>query len=206
MLSLARFICRARGTQSEDEQFVAQIHRFMLRSCRLIFWHDRRVAWPREIRGGSGFVLRFGQRLIGVTAAHVVETYRAAVSQTPSLVVQLDNAEFDLLGALIDEDEELDLATFAVAQHQLTPEAAIFDCSMQWPPPDPERGKPVSLIGFPEVLRRPVGRDMSATLGAYGAFALVEDCTDREIIIVYDPSKEQPLAGIRKSFLPRGST
>jgi hypothetical protein len=98
MLAFARLVGSSSGTQEANERFVHQISDFMLAACRSISWHDRRAPWPRIVLGGSGFVLRFRHRLIGVTVAHVVNAYRDDLAKTPTLVLQLDLAEFDLLG------------------------------------------------------------------------------------------------------------
>jgi hypothetical protein len=65
------------------------IQDFLIKSCKVIYWHDRNWPPPKPLRGGSCFVLRFPHRLVGVTARHVVQAYREAKPQIATLVCQL---------------------------------------------------------------------------------------------------------------------
>jgi hypothetical protein len=58
-------------------QFLIQVSNFTLRACLPLYWHDRWIPFPKDMRGGSCFILRFGERLVGITAAHVLQAYRA---------------------------------------------------------------------------------------------------------------------------------
>jgi hypothetical protein len=100
--------------------------------------------------------------------------------------------------ALIDSDPDLDIATFRLSEDDLKriPGTAI-DCTGQWPPPKPDRMRAVSLAGFPEIIRE-VHPDRSATFAAYGALAAIEDFSDREIIVTYEPERDRPMAGAPK--------
>ena len=49
----------------------------------------------------------FSDQLVGVTAAHVIDEYRADCERTPSLVCQLALSPLDPLAAQIDIDREL---------------------------------------------------------------------------------------------------
>jgi hypothetical protein len=73
----------------------------------------------KEIVGASCFVLRFATGLVGVTAAHVIREYQKAKAATPSLVCQLHLMPFDLDGALVDINDDLDIATFAISERDL---------------------------------------------------------------------------------------
>ena len=85
-----------------------------------ICWHDPTIPPPKYVKAASCFALKFRERLVGVTAAHVVEAYLKARQEIPTLTCQLRNlCNFDLEGALIDRDAEIDLATFALTEEQL---------------------------------------------------------------------------------------
>jgi hypothetical protein len=96
---------------------------------------------------------------------------------------------FNLTGALIDRDAQLDLATFRVTEAELTAsEALAIDCRAEWPPPIPDPGREISFGGYPEDLRKayPANRvefrfDMQ--------LAHMQDITDRNIIATYDPAR-----------------
>jgi len=69
-------------------------------------------------------------------------------------------------------------------------------------PPDRliARQMPIQLIGFPECLRVIDHAGSSVTCKAYGALALVEDYSDRDIITIYDPAQSQGMP----TLLPLG--
>jgi hypothetical protein len=91
--------------------------------------------------------------------------------------------------ALIDRDQRLDLATFAVPEPQIEAiNAAVIDCRGHWPLPKPDRMQKANFAGFPEIIRA-VHQDRSADFNAYGGLEVVEDVTDREIIFTYDPER-----------------
>jgi hypothetical protein len=174
-------------------EFFGWISNFTLRVCTPIYWHDRRRPFPKDVQGASCFFLRFDERTVGITADHVVDAYHAARALSPTTVCQLRLAEFDLDAALIDRDQRLDLATFAVSEAQIAAiNAAVIDCRGNWPPPKPARMQRASFAGFPEIIRA-VHPDRSADFNAYGGLEVVEDVTDREIIFTYDPERVQPL-------------
>jgi hypothetical protein len=179
-----------------DAGFKQEVSNFTLRVCTPIYWHDRRVSFPKDVRGGSCLILRFGERLIGVTAAHVLQTYRDDHAQNPSLICQLRLMPFALHDAVIDSDPALDIATFALSEDELGQISGTpIDCTGAWPPPAPTRLRSVSLAGFPEVLRV-THEDRSGTFAAYGALSAIEDFSEREILLTYDPAREEPLSGL----------
>jgi hypothetical protein len=142
-------------TEEDANAFREQIAAASLRYARPICWHDNNKVFPKEIVGASCFVLRFATGLVGVTAAHVIREYQKAKAATPSLVCQLHLMPFDLDGALIDIDDDLDIATFAISERQLkTTLTDAFDVSARWPLDDivkPDAS--IQLIGYPENIR-----------------------------------------------------
>ena len=180
-----------------------EIFAFTLKICKPLYWHDRNLSWPKKVRGASCFVVRFAERLIMITADHVYREYQEALERTSSVVCQLDIMPFNLNDALIDRDWDLDIATFAISETQLAqiPCTAV-DCTGKWPPLNPERMRAVSIAGFPEGIRllHPAAR--AATFQAYGALAAIEDFSDREIIVTYEPERDQPMAvGVPRPLL-----
>ena len=103
------------GNPDLPPEFFDWISNFTLRVCTPIYWHDRRRPFPKDVQGASCFFLRFDERTVGITADHVVDAYHTARAQSPTIVCQVRLAEFDLDAALIDRDQRLDLATFAMS-------------------------------------------------------------------------------------------
>jgi hypothetical protein len=174
-------------------EFASEVSNFTLRVCTPLYWHDRRVPFPKDVRGGSSFIVRFGDRLIGITAAHVLQEYRDDREENPALVCQLRLMPFALHDAIIDCDLNLDIATFALSEDELRQiEGTAVDCTGAWPPPPPTRMRPVSLAGFPEILRETYA-DRSALFSAYGGLSAIEDFSDRDILLTFDPAREQSM-------------
>lgn len=177
-------------------EFLNEVSKFTLRACMPLYWHDRRVPFPKDMRGGSCFILRFGARLVGITAAHVLQAYRDARAQNSAIVCQLRLMPFALHDAVIDCDADLDIATFSLSEEELKEtDATPIDCTGQWPPPAPTRMRAVSLAGFPEKLRV-THADRSAIFSAYGGLPAIEDFSEKEIILTFDPSHAEPLNGL----------
>jgi hypothetical protein len=126
-----------------------------------------------------------------VTAAHVVRQFQQAKAQTSSLICQLHVLPYDLEGAVIDINDDPDIATFAISERDLkTSNSEAFDVSAEWPPTGiVKQNAPIQLIGYPENIRLIDPSDRSAVFQAWGALALVEDFAEAEIVVVYDPDK-----------------
>lgn len=185
--------------RAEDlgKEFLNRVSATTLELCAPLYWHDRTVSWPKPVTGASSFVLKFHARLVAVTAAHVFRAYQTQLAGNSNLVCQLRLFPFNLSTRLIDIDDDLDIATFHCSEPELNciPGFAV-DCRFQWPPPVPECGRGLSLAGFPELIRQ-VYSDGSGMFQAYGGLPAVEAISDRQIIITYDPARDQPLmAGV----------
>lgn len=178
-------------TTEDANAFRGEIAAAGLRYARPICWHDNDKTFPKEIVGASCFVLRFATGLVGVTAAHVVREFQRAKATTRSLVCQLRLMSFDLDGALIDIDDSLDIATFAIAEWQLKKTLTdAFDVSARWPldgivKPDAS----IQLIGYPENIRLINSVEKSAIFNAWGALDFIQDFNEREIILTYEPER-----------------
>jgi hypothetical protein len=134
--------------QALPADFFTEVGNFTLQICTPIYWHDRRLTFPKEMRGGSCFILRFGKHLFGVTAAHALQAYRDARQRNPATVCQLRLMEFAFHDAIIDTDPTLDIATFSVSQDQLKEiNGTPIDCTGQWPPPAPARMRACGISG-----------------------------------------------------------
>lgn len=166
-----------------------QLFDLAAKTCGPIYWHDVTVPAPKPLRGGSCFVLRFPSRLVGITAAHVVSAYERNASDVSTLICQFWRMPFDLRGAVIDIDHDLDIATFSVSEALLADSGLIaLDCTGPWPPPEPANGMLLSVAGFPEV-GRIANPDRSAVLQIYIGLTVIDHVSDREIFTAYDPER-----------------
>jgi hypothetical protein len=165
-------------------------------ACPLV-WHDRTEGWPKLVNGATCFFLQFEQETFGVTSNHVIQAYEAVSGTNRNLVCQLRTSRpFDVLSSIIDRNPDLDIATFRVPDEVLAEtERIALDCREHWPPPTPEHLRALSACGFPEVLRTPATNGV-ATFQAWGALPAVDDITDREILITYDPERDGPMQSV----------
>ena len=136
---------------------VAYLAQWANRMVFSICWHDPTIPPPKYSRAASCFALKFREKLIGVTAAHVVKAFLEEKQKIPALTCQLRHlGDFDLEGALIDCDTEIDLATFNLTEAQLVEiRSPAFNCQNIWPPPEPQIGWAGAFAGFAEYLFRP---------------------------------------------------
>ena len=168
---------------------VTEMARFALEMAIPLAWHDAMKPFPKKVTVASCFAMKFRERLIGVTAAHVLREYQADRRQNPEVKCQLSSLPFDLEEAVIDHDDDLDLATFALSEAQLGAiKRGAFGCQEIWPPPTPERQIQVSLAGYPNYLFATDAEGGVLPKAVYAAVTLVEDITDGEIILTYDPA------------------
>ncbi len=175
-----------------DRSMLDAVADFSLRISAPISWHEPDTPWPRTLRGGTCFFLRFADNIVGVTANHVIEIFEAATVKTPGLICQLRLTPFNPGEAIIDRDPGSDIATFRCSEELLTLANTIaVDCRADWPPPIPERMRALSVCGFPEQMRK-TNHKREVEFAAWGALAAVEDITDRNILITYDPKIVRP--------------
>jgi hypothetical protein len=182
------------NSAEDADEFCNQITHTSLQWARPICWYDWQQPFEKlKITGASCFVLSFKTRYIGVTAAHVVNKLLEARRYTPSLACLIQQTHFNILNAIIDMNDDLDIATFRISEEQVRSSGVqAFDVSAKWPPEIRiERQMPIQLVGFPESLREINCAGGSVKCGAYRALALVEDYNDREIITIYDPEQSQ---------------
>lgn len=167
-----------------------RVRSHLINRALALYWHLRDAPWPRKLRGGSCFAIRTSDRLFAVTAAHVIREYQATNAKGPGLIVQLCDSLIDVDAAIIAIDDELDVATFALTEEQLkaTRQEAFNNVGADWPPPKPEAGDMIGLIGFPEVMREKVSSQQSI-FAAWATFEFLQDISDRELVISVDPGQ-----------------
>lgn len=125
------------------------------RCCMPLYWHDRTLPWPKKVTGGSCFVLKFPERLVLVTAAHVFRAYEEAARHTPSTVCQVRLFPLDLSSRLIQVDYDLDIATFDITSKEMALiGTTAIDAALQ--PPPLQGGEGFEFCGIPRVAARGV--------------------------------------------------
>lgn len=174
-----------------ESEFGRSFHVSASEHVAWIFWM-RDIGAPAEILDqGSAFILRRGENLFLVTAAHVYRGYLADREKYGKLYCQVQNCTVrDLsehliacgnLGLPLDDAREADIAVF-----RLTPGAAerigkapIDGPIGDWPSP-PNVGESVMFAGFPGKERIIMKLD-EISFGIYSAMTPVTSITEHQI-------------------------
>ncbi len=184
-----------------EKQAEEYLFNLMLKFCKPLYCHEVDAPWPRPVKGGTCFFLRFGDVTFGVTAAHVIEVLLGRHRERRQ-VFQVGNAGIDLEHSLIDLDTDLDIATFRFDRTTLEEIGGMaFVCSADdWPPPSPKPLWKLGFVGFPEKMTEVKALNHAEFL-AYGSMSAVEDVSDRDIICTYDPARDEAMPGFAKPDL-----
>jgi hypothetical protein len=133
--------------------------------------------------------LDFGEAMVGVTAAHVVEQFLQAKRCTPTMECRLSDTALDLENSIIQSSHRRDIATFSISRdHANATGGYALDCRDNWRPPVPNVDDPIHLIGLPLEMRKWAAGE-NPRFGAWGALAMVEDVTSARIVVKYDPKE-----------------
>ena len=170
-----------------------------------ICWHDPAIPPPKYSKAASCFALRFREKIIGVTAAHVIKAYLDEKQNIPTLTCQLRHlVDFDIEDALIDQDAEIDLATFNLTEAQLAEiKSPAFNCQNIWPPPEPQTGCAAGFAGFAEYLFRP-DENFRVNADCLAGGASVMQVGKSEIRMTFEPSTDKAIEGV--PMIPQGSS
>lgn len=174
----------------EEMALYKEVTALTMKVARPLVWHDVRKPWPKRLVGGTCFILRFRTGLVGVTAAHVIKAFEDARKQAAKIECLLRTVPFDITGAKIAQDDTLDIVTFRVTEDQLIgSEAAAIDCTLNWPPPTPDKGRELSVAGYPNEIQMEFSYSRRE-FKFYVNLTRVEDINEREIVTIYDPQRD----------------
>jgi hypothetical protein len=167
-------------------QAAATVSAHMLKVARPLFWH---IGVPNEgpLRGASTFIIQFETRYVAVTADHVIAQYLEAREADHRTICQIGECRVWPEASLIARSSKLDIATFQIDAEKLSEMGAVpFDCRPDWPPPEVKEGDSLTLAGYLDTRRNKIGRGYYEH-EAWGANAIADAVSPREIVTVYDP-------------------
>lgn len=124
-----------------------------------IYWVAAQDGRPHIPGNGSAFLLDAGQGPFLVTAGHVFEGYRRYRENHPDAACIVGELRFDLEQCKIAHDQAYDVSTFKVTSGQVAQwrdegKCALTGSQSSRPPPSPQVGRGMFLVGFPGDGRR----------------------------------------------------
>lgn len=158
---------------------LGDVYRNILRkSCVPIYWFDLEQEDWRILHNGTLTLVQTEQRLLGVTAEHVVAAY---LRDRKSMQVRLQfmNAPVEDL-EVTDKSERLDIATIAITPDLLRQLGKDVMPLGGWPPSAPEEGRGIMLAGFPDIERRET-KNFEVNFGLFTAVGIARRVTDEQI-------------------------
>lgn len=162
---------------------LGDVYRGILRDCILpVCWHPRSsVDGPAPIQNsGTVTIAQTSERILGITAAHVVRGLQEAQASQPH-TIQLLNAIIKQLD-LIAVSDRLDLATFAI------PEGLLATCGKPIVPisiiddgrQEPQEGRGIMLAGYPGKNRVTTGQS-SIDWGMFTGLGVARVVTEEQV-------------------------
>lgn len=164
--------------------------------CRPIYWFS--VAQPTLIlANGSVTFIRTPARLLGVTAAHVLEEMERASTRQP-IRVQIANHIFnDWAARRIDADHRNDLATLDLSNIPLAHFGNDVVPLESWPPLPPVEGRAIAIGGYPGRDRRPV-KLFENNWGLFTALGIARTVSDDQITWIVPPESDVNAGGVQE--------
>jgi len=157
----------------------------IMRCCRPIYWYRLERDAPILANGTVTFV-RTPERLLGVTAAHVLRGYLTSKGEAPT-GVQLGTMRIDdLEDRIIEINEARDMGTFDLHGFDLARIGGEPIAPLEsWPPLAPEEDRGIMLGGFPG-LDRQIVAPMEVNFGLFTALGIARRVTDEQVTWMVD--------------------
>jgi hypothetical protein len=173
---------------------LADVYRDILStSCAPVYWFERDRTDLGILNNGTVTFLQTPDRLLGVTAAHVLLGYRNDASRTEVVLQIMDHVVDDIQDRIIDVSDRFDLATFEVNEQFLAQVDKRIVPLRNWPPRPPEEGRGIMLAGYPAVERHAAANRVD--FGLFTALVVARRVTDIQITWLIE--REAQLAGAR---------
>ncbi len=198
--------------EEPDDEFKAQAIAMMLAGlaqaeiefansvCSPFFWALRNCDGSEEIKNGSIFFLDTGERVFGVTAAHVLQECLNDTRSRRFIQCMISgprmNFPFSLGERVIDGNLDLDIATINFTREEIARlgKTSLHGYQENWPPRLCEVEGPVTYSGYPGHARRLLGqREMS--WGIFAATGLVTSANEISISIQLDRANLKQILG-----------
>lgn len=174
---------------------LGDVYRNILKTCCApIYWYAAGRKDLSILHNGTVTFVRTPERLLGITAAHVLRAYLNDAKQGGIRLQVWDALVDDMPDRIISLDEDLDIATFAVDENLLQKLGKEIVPLSDWPPRPPQEGRGIMLAGYPAVERSAVSNEV--TFGLFTALVIARTVTDRQVTWLVEPEAQQPNAKI----------
>lgn len=152
-----------------------------------IYWTDPRTEPVSVLDSASIFFINTGERTFAVTTSHVYHAYLRKKEATPQIICVVSSRIFVPEASLIDDNPDLDVATFAVNDGEIRRygKVVLTGSQRQWPPAPPQAGRRVFFAGFPGKARRVLG-PTEVEFGIYAANTVATEVTNELITCEFD--------------------
>jgi hypothetical protein len=165
-----------------------------------LFWTVPLADGKLRYRNGTAFFLRAGDRPIGVTASHVIRGWEQSRVEEGAgslyLAGHRDSLEIDWAARVIDDDFEIDIATFSISEQEVKALGKMIMTGAQkvWPPRPPPRNCLLYYCGFPGVGTRPHPQG-GPLFGAVPGMGIATSVSEKSISIQLEREYLVPLLG-----------
>jgi len=173
---------------------------FISTTSSALFWIEQ---GPRP-RNGSASFLNLGMRTFAVTAAHVIDGWRAGrvnAGARNAYLAGVDHATLlaDLEGRIIDEDSEMDLATFSITDDEVSAlgRSVVYGGQAGWPPPPLKREQGIGFSGYPGAETYLDGGELVFSSASQGL--TITSVNDRDVLCQIERDK---IAGVLGRGVP----
>lgn len=171
---------------------LADVYRGILaKSCAPLFWYQNDAPDFPVLNNGTVTFLRTPERLLGVTAAHVVRGYFNDARGGGVSLQMMDRGITNLEARMIDINDRLDIATFAVDGDLLGNLGKPTQPLENWPPREPQEGRAIMLAGYPgnDIINEQ-NRSRRLNFGLATALVIAQRVTDKQITWLVDRENE----------------
>lgn len=167
---------------------LGDVYRGILKACCApIYWYRIDRQDLSILHNGTVTFVSTPERALGVTAAHVLRAYLAD-AESGGVRLQIDNIVVDdLRTRIIDIEDKLDIATFALDDALLHNANKTIVPLANWPPRPPQEGRGIMLSGYPAVERNVESNQVS--FGLFTSLVIARTVTDVQITWLIEPEE-----------------
>lgn len=167
--------------------------KILMDCCAPFFWSRRNGNKLDLCSNGTITIVRTSERLIGVTARHVIQGYLDARQMCP-VVLQVYDSELRDLKVIAMSSEGLDLATIELDNDFLAKLGKSIVPLSGWPPLQPQEGRGIMLAGYPGEER--ILSDSSIDWGLFTCLSIARVVTHDQITWAVERDYDIPVEGI----------